>query len=310
MRLSIRLIGLLVAGVAAGCVPATSPPPTAMPVVSAPESATARAEVQLVGGVSEPIDGLTYRWYQTAGRMVDLADADQPVARFIAPSLTKAQTLGFRLDVRDSSGRLTSIAVSVLIEADPNAEDTAGSGGTDGDDDPFPRVRLSTSMGDIVLELNRTRAPITVGNFLRYLDDGHYTNTIFHRVISEFVVQGGGYDRELDERPTRPPIKNEADNGLKNDRGTVAMARTNEPDSATSQFYINLKDNDDLNYTGVNAGYAVFGVVVEGMAVVDAIAEVETETRDGFSDIPVDDVLIIRAERVGGSGSSGQDGAR
>jgi peptidylprolyl isomerase/peptidyl-prolyl cis-trans isomerase A (cyclophilin A)/peptidyl-prolyl cis-trans isomerase B (cyclophilin B) len=137
-----------------------------------------------------------------------------------------------------------------------------------------------------------------VANFLQYVDDGHYNSTIFHRVIADFVVQGGGYNAELDELPTRAPIVNEANNGLANDRGTIAMARTEDPDSATSQFFFNVKDNDDLNYSPSNAGYAVFGRIVEGLDVVDEIAAVDTESRDGFDDVPIEDVILVRVERI------------
>ncbi len=157
-----------------------------------------------------------------------------------------------------------------------------------------PKVRISTSKGDIVVELNQEKAPVTVANFLKYVNENFYDGTIFHRVIKGFMVQGGGMTADMRQKQTNPPIVNEAKNGLKNDRGTLAMARTSDPDSATSQFFINHADNDFLNYGVRDAGYAVFGKVVEGMDVVDAIANVKT--RPG--DVPVETVVInsIRTE--------------
>ena len=160
-------------------------------------------------------------------------------------------------------------------------------------------VKLQTSMGNIVIELNEQAAPVTVKNFLGYVEDGFFDGKIFHRIIRDFMIQGGGFTAEMKQSQTRDPIINEAGNGLKNDRGTIAMARTNDPDSATAQFFINHKDNDFLNYAGKNnPGYAVFGKTVEGMDVVDAIASVQTTTRAGMSDVPVEPVAIISAEVV------------
>ena len=167
-----------------------------------------------------------------------------------------------------------------------------------GQDTP-PRVALETSHGTIVLELNPEKAPITVENFLDYVDRGWYDGTIFHRVIDDFMVQGGGFTSDLQKKITRPPIKNEAGNGLSNDRGTVAMARTGEPDSATAQFYINSRDNDFLNREEAQdgVGYAVFGKVIEGMDVVDAISKVETGMKNGMPDVPAETVAIKSAKR-------------
>ncbi len=164
-----------------------------------------------------------------------------------------------------------------------------------------PRVALETDKGRIVIELYPDQAPRTVQNFLDYVDAGHYHGTIFHRVIPDFMIQGGGLTASLKEKPTRPPIKNEADNGLKNRRGAVAMARTQVPDSATAQFFINTVDNDFLDFQSKTVqgwGYAVFGQVVEGMEVVEAIARVRTGTRAGHRDVPVDPVMILKAERL------------
>ena len=158
-----------------------------------------------------------------------------------------------------------------------------------------PVVVLDTSLGVIKIELNRAKAPVSVDNFLKYVRAKHYDGTIFHRVIPGFMVQGGGMDENMQERPTNPPIKNEARNGLRNDRGTIAMARTNAPDSATDQFFINVKGNSALDF-GINgAGYAVFGQVVEGMDVVDKIVAVRTTTKRPHSDVPVTPVFIKTA---------------
>jgi cyclophilin family peptidyl-prolyl cis-trans isomerase len=158
--------------------------------------------------------------------------------------------------------------------------------------DDKPQVVLDTSMGQITLELDRTKAPITVDNFLKYVDDGFYDNLIFHRVISDFMIQGGGMDDKLNEKPTRDPIKNESGNGLSNVRGTIAMARTSNPNSATAQFFINLFDKN-RNLDNYGGGYAVFGKVVQGMEVVDAIAKVPTGTKaQAGTGIPMDDVPI------------------
>ena len=165
-----------------------------------------------------------------------------------------------------------------------------------------PTVKLETSMGNIVIELNDEKAPITVRNFLGYVNEGFYDGTIFHRVIRNFMIQGGGFNTNLAKKPTHEPIKNESSNGLKNDRGTIAMARTNDLDSATSQFFINHQDNAGLNYP-TRGGYAVFGKVVKGMDVVDAIAQVKTTEKAGMTmpgeqSFPVENVVIISAKVV------------
>ena len=158
-------------------------------------------------------------------------------------------------------------------------------------------VVLTTNKGAITIELDEEKAPISVANFLQYVDDGHFDGTIFHRVIPDFMIQGGGFEPGMKQKGTRDPIKNEADNGLKNERGTLAMARTQVVDSATAQFFINLKDNDFLNHGGRDFGYAVFGRVTDGMDVVDAIAGVATGSKGGHGDVPADDVVIEKAER-------------
>jgi cyclophilin family peptidyl-prolyl cis-trans isomerase len=158
-----------------------------------------------------------------------------------------------------------------------------------------PVVVIETSMGNITVELNQDRAPISVENFLGYVKDGFYDGTIFHRVIANFMIQGGGFTAEMDHKATRDPIKNEAHNGLKNRRGTLAMARTGEIHSATAQFFINVKDNAFLDYKGDSAqdyGYAVFGRVTEGMDVVDKIKDVPTGSVGPFQDVPTEKIFI------------------
>jgi peptidyl-prolyl cis-trans isomerase B (cyclophilin B) len=160
-------------------------------------------------------------------------------------------------------------------------------------------VKLYTNMGIITLQLDPEKAPNTVKNFLDYVNNGFYTNTIFHRVIANFMIQGGGFEPGMKQKKTNAPIKNEAANGLMNDKYTVAMARTGDPHSATSQFFINVKDNGFLNYPGQDGwGYCVFGRVVDGKDVVDAIRNVKTGNRSGFQDVPLEDVIITKAEMV------------
>ena len=160
-------------------------------------------------------------------------------------------------------------------------------------------IKLNTNKGTIVLELDAEKAPETVANFMQYAKDEFYNGTIFHRVIDGFMIQGGGMEPGMKEKPTRDNIKNEAENGLSNDRGTIAMARTPDPHSASSQFFINLKDNNFLNFTSADAqgfGYCVFGKVVEGMDVVDEIKNVATGSSGGHQDVPVEDVIIESVE--------------
>jgi peptidyl-prolyl cis-trans isomerase B (cyclophilin B) len=167
----------------------------------------------------------------------------------------------------------------------------------------FPRVRLETGKGYIVLELNPAAAPATVANFLTYVKDGFYDGTIFHRVIKGFMIQGGGFTPDLQQKQTREPVRNEADNGLANRRGTVAMARTPDPHSATSQFFINTVDNEFLNFRDKSVqgwGYTVFGRVVEGMETVDAIAAVPTGAARIGRDVPVEPVIIKQAVVIDG----------
>jgi peptidyl-prolyl cis-trans isomerase A (cyclophilin A) len=159
-------------------------------------------------------------------------------------------------------------------------------------------LTIVTSHGNIVIELFEEDAPISCGNFRQYVDDGFFTDTIFHRVIRNFMIQGGGMTADMQKKQTRAAIKNEAANGKKNQRGTLAMARTGEVDSATSQFFINLRDNPFLDHGGRDFGYAVFARVTDGMEVVDKIAAVATGTRPGHQDVPVDPVTIIEVRAV------------
>jgi cyclophilin family peptidyl-prolyl cis-trans isomerase len=159
--------------------------------------------------------------------------------------------------------------------------------------------KVTTSMGAFTLELDEAKAPLSVANFEAYVDAGHYNDTIFHRVIDGFMIQGGGFDKTMRQKPTKPPVKNESTNGLKNENYTVAMARTNVPDSATSQFFVNVKDNDFLNNAGAaNPGYAVFGKVVDGKEVVDRIKKVATGNSGGHQNVPTTPVVIEKVERV------------
>lgn len=163
------------------------------------------------------------------------------------------------------------------------------------------KVKLTTNHGDIVLQLNAEKAPKSAENFVQYVKDGHYNNTVFHRIINNFMIQGGGFEPGMRQKPTRASIQNEADNGLKNNKYTVAMARTMEPHSASAQFFINVADNGFLNHSGKNTqgwGYAVFGEVIEGREVVDAIKGVRTGTKAGHQDVPLDDVILVKAEIV------------
>jgi len=175
---------------------------------------------------------------------------------------------------------------SVILAAGPSAAAETNNGGN-------PVVVISTSLGDITVELDAQKAPKTVANFLAYVDEGFYNDTVFHRVIKDFMIQGGGMTADGKQKPTKPPIKNEADNGLKNDVGTIAMARTSAVDSATAQFFINTKNNDFLNHGGRDFGYAVFGKVTGGM---DAVRKIEAaQTRPG--DVPAETVLIKSIKR-------------
>jgi cyclophilin family peptidyl-prolyl cis-trans isomerase len=185
-----------------------------------------------------------------------------------------------------SLGVAAFLGLGVLCAVDASA--------ADGDN---PIVVLDTTAGPIAIELDKAKAPVTVENFLGYVDSGFYNGLVFHRVIPGFMIQGGGMDENLREKATKAPIQNEAGNGLTNKRGTIAMARTNNPDSATAQFFINLKDNNFLNRSPGSAGYAVFGTVVDGMDAVDEIAKVQTGSKGGHEDVPLKPVVIKSAKR-------------
>ena len=188
----------------------------------------------------------------------------------------------------------TSLAISTA-QAQSNNSSTPSQGNTMS---THPKVLLSTNKGDITLELDAEKAPKTVQNFLDYVQSGFYDGTVFHRVINNFMVQGGGFEVGMNQKDTNAPIENEANNGLKNDVYTVAMARTNDPHSATAQFFINVSDNDFLNHTNPTPngwGYAVFGKVVEGTEVVDSIKGVKTGSKGFHQDVPVEDVVIQSA---------------
>ncbi|MBC7202671.1 MAG: peptidylprolyl isomerase [Pusillimonas sp.] len=161
-----------------------------------------------------------------------------------------------------------------------------------------PQVRMQTNYGEILIQLNAEKAPKTVENFLTYVREGFYDGTIFHRIINNFMIQGGGFETGMKQRDTHAPVENEADNGLKNNRYTLAMARTSDPHSATAQFFINVSDNDFLNFTAPTSngwGYAVFGEVIEGTDVVDKIKSVSTGNKGFHQDVPVEDVIIEKA---------------
>jgi peptidyl-prolyl cis-trans isomerase B (cyclophilin B) len=167
--------------------------------------------------------------------------------------------------------------------------------------DTQTKVKLTTNLGEIIIQLNTEKAPLSSANFLRYVNEGFYNGTIFHRVIPDFMAQGGGFDTNFNQKTVHAPINNEANNGLLNTRGTLAMARTNDPNSATGQFFINYKDNSFLNHTSQTSsgwGYAVFGEVIEGMDVADAIAKEATGNRNGHQDVPKTDIIIEKAEVI------------
>jgi len=195
------------------------------------------------------------------------------------------------------------IACLVVGACKPSQQAEAEGGKGIGEQVKNTIVKLETSEGDIIIELDDEKAPITVANFIKYVDEGFYDGTIFHRVIPDFMIQGGGFTADMQQKKTHPNIKNEADNGLKNNRGTIAMARALSPDTASSQFFINLKDNDFLNFKQKNLegwGYCVFGKVTSGMEVVDKIATVKTGTRQVHQDVPMRAITIKKASLENG----------
>ncbi len=192
-----------------------------------------------------------------------------------------------------------SIATLVLLLSQAPAS-TAQAAAPSPEPTPFagPVVMLETSLGRIKLGLRQDKAPVSVKNFLTYVRGGHYDGTIFHRVIPGFMIQGGGFEEDMTERPTRPPIVNEAKNGLSNRRGTLSLARTNDPNSATAQFFVNVNDNHALDFGVRGAGYAVFGEVLEGMEIVDKIVAVPTTTKGAHQNVPRAPVLLTRAREL------------
>ena len=199
--------------------------------------------------------------------------------------------------------KYVSLTIALLLSPLSAVQQASASPTANTDSPPIPketRVTLNTTLGDIVIELYNTRAPLTVANFVGYVNSGHYEGTVFHRVIPGFMAQGGGFTPQLRKKTTLPPIPNEADNGLKNKRGTIAMARTNDPHSASSQFFINFSNNEMLDHSSKTSqgwGYAVFGKVIEGMDVVDKMATIPTRGRGPFrSDVPSDTIEITGAK--------------
>lgn len=183
------------------------------------------------------------------------------------------------------------LCLSLILSAFATASGTSSTAGD-------VKVLIETNHGDIIVQLNPDKAPITVENFLGYVNSNAYTKTVFHRVIPGFMIQGGGFFKSMDKMPTRAPIRNEANNGLHNNRGTIAMARTKDPHSASSQFFINVANNNFLDYGSKGMGYAVFGKVVEGMDVVDKIENVTTTKRNMHANIPVDPVVVKKMSVV------------
>jgi len=212
--------------------------------------------------------------------------------RVLVPLLAVLFLLAGVSQAQENKGAAT---MSTAAAADAPMQETAG-----------PRVRLVTSLGPIVIELYEKEAPLTAANFLAYVDSGYFDGTVFHRVIPDFMIQGGGFSPDLVKKSTREPVKNESDNGLMNVRGSLAMARTPDPHSATSQFFVNTVDNEFLNQKGqageqpgqTGWGYTVFAKVVEGMETVDAISAVKTSRRNRMADVPVEPVIIEQASRV------------
>lgn len=253
----------------------------------ADRSAQEGTTVTLDGGGSTGT-GLTYLWRQVFGTTVALAAPTEVRTTFTAPAFVSSGTnrLEFELQVRDSAGRTSRDRVIITITRDSSQPPPPG---------PKTRVRFETTMGNFVIELEDQLAPRTVENFLQYVDDDFYDGLLIHRVVPGFVIQGGGYLPGLIEREPRDPVPSEADNGLSNTRTTVAMALSaGNPDSGTSQFFVNLVDNISLDAQQ----FTVFGRVVEGMTVVDNIATVPTTSRNGFNDVPVDDIIINDVVRL------------
>lgn len=257
-----------------------APAPVARAVATA--TASELADTPLDGSESTGV-GLTYRWRQFSGTRVALSNANRQDASFESPEFDEGgnNDLVFELTITDSRGREASDQVTVTVEAATK-----------------PRVLVTTSLGNFAMELEDELAPLHTANFLEYVDDGFYTDLIFHRVIDDFVVQGGGFDADLEQQPTLDPVPLEASNGLLNLRATLGAARTNDPDSATSQWYVNLVDNDGLDPENNPPGFTVFGRVIRGFDVVDRIGNQPTQSENGFNDVPVNDIFIRSVERI------------
>lgn len=196
---------------------------------------------------------------------------------------------------------LLCISATSLSATEKKMTEPTPAPATASDKTAAPKVKLTTTLGTVILQLDNEKAPISTANFLTYVKEGFYNGTIFHRVIKGFMAQGGGFDKNFKQKETHAPIKNEANNGLANKRGTIAMARTNDPNSATAQFFINYKDNEFLNYSSPTIsgwGYAVFGKVIQGMEIVDEMAKQPTENRSVHQDVPKTDIVLEKAEIV------------
>lgn len=234
--------------------------------------------------------GLSSAWAQSPTALIkeDGISLDLPYVEVQMPSGEK-KAFSLQLIANDPALPRFQMDLTTLRELDLQNPDDAVN--------PFPEVVLETSLGNIVLRLNREKAPISVENYLRYVNEGHYDGTIFHRVIDGFMIQGGGFTEQYQAKTTHEAIENESQNGLKNLRGTVAMARTSAPHTATAQFYINVEDNAALDYPSFDGwGYAVFGEVIEGMDVVDQIKALETGSGGPFTkDVPITQVVIQKA---------------
>jgi peptidyl-prolyl cis-trans isomerase A (cyclophilin A) len=206
--------------------------------------------------------------------------------------------LGFAADAPPAAAGTTAASAAAAPNGTAKTQAKTGASAAAAAPAASPQVQVVTSMGSFIIELNAERAPLTVPHFLKYVDQGHYTGTIFHRVIANFVIQGGGFDKDYKPRPAPTKVVNESGNGLTNVRGTVGMARSEDPHGSDAQFYVNLYDNEALDPNQTRWGYAVFGKVIQGMDVVDKIGNVATTTHGLFKDTPVQPVVIERIERV------------
>jgi peptidyl-prolyl cis-trans isomerase A (cyclophilin A) len=234
----------------------------------------------------------------------ETAESNTPAAPPSAPAVTTAPAAGSTTAGGTSAsapGTAGAASAAAGAGTGAGAAKAGGSAAAKASEETQPGknpiVELDTSTGKIRIQLDPAKAPITTKNFLTYVNSGFYNGTIFHRVIPNFMIQGGGFTPDMAEKQAKEPIRNEGGNGLKNNRGTIAMARTSDPDSAAAQFFINLKDNDFLNRTEGNAGYAVFGKVISGMDIVDKIAQVKTGTKGQFENVP-DETVEIKSAKV------------